>query len=193
MTNWLSTNPFRSNSVGDDVRRELGEEPTMLDASRLVTPPGLRGVDEPAAVYYFQRARAWMLKTSDEGAARRVAAQAHKKLVGKRSLTASDPFLHHMPLYVAYPGGYVKAAGLPEKKRETSKADAKHRILRKGKDTFGARGVKLTGSEGAYRLEIRPARKEFRGKFGATAVTAPTLDEIEKKLDGAIEKVEALL
>lgn len=182
-----------SNPGGEDVRRELQEEHSMLDASRLLTPAGLQGVDVPEAVYYFPRTRAWMLKTSDENTARRVAERAHKKLIGKPSLTAADPFLHHIPLYVAYPGGYVKVAGLPEKVRETGKADAKHRIMLKGKDVFGPRGVKLRGSEGDYRLELLPTRREFRDKFRAATVTAPTLEEIESKLDEAINKVSTLL
>ena len=174
-----------------DVRQELGEEPMLLDATRLLSPAVVRDI-EPKGVFFFQRNRAWMLRT-DEHLAERVARSAHKGLVGKRSLTAADPFLHHRTLYVAYPGGYIKVEGPPEKARDTEKSDKKYKILFKGKDVFGSQGVKLSGSEGSYTLELLPARKEFRGKFRATKITVATLEEVEKKLDEAIDKVAVLL
>jgi hypothetical protein len=103
--------------AGRDVEKELGEYPSMLDASRLLKPTVLRDVEQPPAVYFFQRGYAWMLKTHDQASAEKVARRAHKNLVGKRSLVASDPYLHHRKLFVAYPGGYVTHPGLPEKVR----------------------------------------------------------------------------
>jgi hypothetical protein len=180
-------------AVGDDVRLELGEEPYILDASRLLAPAVLKNMEQPPAVYHFVRNQVWVLKTVDERTAALVAAKAHKGLIGKRSLTASDPFFHHKTLYVAYPGGHIKVEGPPEKARETKKADLKHHILRKAKGTFGARGAKLSGAEGAYAIQVLPVRKEFRGKFSAALFRAPTLEGIEQKLDEAIEKVQVFL
>ena len=57
-----------------------------------------------------------MLKSSSD-AAENVARRAHKNLVAKRSLTAAEPYLHHLKLYVAYPGGYVTHPGLPDRGR----------------------------------------------------------------------------
>lgn len=186
--NWFR---FSNPTSRDSVRQELREEPSLLDATRLLAPAIVQDI-EPKGVYYFPRNRAWMLQT-DEHSAERVARRAHGGLVGKKSLTAADPYLHHLTLYVAHPGGYIKVEGPPEKARDTEKSDKKYKILSKGKHTFGSQGIKLSGSEGSYTLEILPALKEFRGKFRAAKFTAPTLDEIEQKLDEAIDKVSVLL
>lgn len=173
--------------IGLDVEKLLGETPMSLAAERLLTPAGLRGVLQ-GTVFFFRKKQSWMLRTPDEQTARQVARRAHKNLVGKRSLTASDPFLHHLTLYVAYPGGYVKVDGPPEKARDSEKLDAKYRITQKGKETFGARGVSLSGSEGKYMLVLTPTVKSLRGSK-RVQLLAPTLEELEQKLDDVIEDI----
>ena len=128
-----------------------------------------------------------------KSAAERIGRTVQKNLVPKTKLMAADPYLHHIPLYVTYKDGFAKLDGEEEKPKDTTKSDAKHKLLLKGKDTFGEKGVKLTGGEGEYTLEILPVRKEFRGKFRASKVTAPTLEALSAKLDEAIDKVSQFL
>jgi len=164
----------------------------MLDATRLLKPRTLAAID-PQVVFYYQRSRAWELRTSSESIAQKVVAKAQADLIPKTKLTASDPYLHQLELYVSYPGGFVQAGGLAEKKRETGKADLKHKILLRGQEVFGKAGIRLSGGEGAYVLKVLPARREFRGKFPAAQVTAPTLEALSELLEKAIAKVQPLL
>lgn len=175
-----------------DLRDQLHEEHSMFDASRYLKGPTLAAI-EPKAVFYYQRHQAWELRVKDADTAVKIAARAHKDLVSKTKLTAADQHFHHRKLYVSYPDGVVEHDGLPEAKRNTEKADLKYKILLKGEETFGKRGVKLTGAEGAYKLAILPVRKELRGKFSGGAFSAATLQELDQKLDDAIGKVQHLL
>lgn len=91
------------------VEQELGEMPTMLDASVLLKSEA-EGLIEPHAIYYFQRSRAWLVQvdaTTDAGA-EKLGRKVQRLLTSKRSLTASDPFMHALPLFVAFDGGYIK-------------------------------------------------------------------------------------
>jgi hypothetical protein len=164
----------------------------LLDASRLLKPRTLAIID-PKAIFYYRKSRAWELRVSNEATARKVVKIGHADLVGKTKLTASDPFFHHLELFVSYPEGFLQADGLAETKRDTEAADLKRAILQKGKEVFGPKGVKLTGHDGAYLLAILPTRPEFRGKFSPQRVTAGSLEEIQKLLDAASEKVQSLL
>lgn len=175
-----------------DVRDYLREERQMLDATRLLKPRTL-GVIEGDVVYYYRRSRAWEIRVRDKATAEKVVTKAQADLIPKSKLEASDPYLHQLELYVSYPGGFVQASGLVEKKRDTGKADAKRQILLRGQEVFGKAGIRLSGSEGAYVLRIVPARKEFRGKFRPSEVTAPTLEKLSELLETAISKVQALL
>ena len=164
----------------------------MLDASRYLKSSILSSLS-PAAVFYYQRHQAWELKVVDRETADKIANRAHKDLLPKTRLTASDQYLHHRKLYVSYPGGSIEREGVPEKQRSTEKSDLKRQVLRKGEDTFGPRGIRLSGSEGAYKLTLLPVRKEFRGRFPTAQVSAATLEELDRLLDVAIAKVEPLL
>jgi len=170
--------------------RVLTELAEALDASRLVKPSGLREVDG-GVIFYYRKSRAWAIdsQAQDEDAARRAGERVQRNLVGKKSLISSDPYLHHLTLYVAYPGGVVEIAGEPEKGRDTGKSDAKHKISYRGQSAFGKKGFALEGRDGDYKITIRPYLKEHRGKFAVSTFRAATLDEISAALDRVIEKL----
>jgi SAM-dependent methyltransferase len=94
--------------VGWDVESNLHEYPSMQ--SDLLKPTA--GI-EPQAAFLFTKARAWMVKTDAAGPkeAEKIGRRARRNLIGKRSLNASQPYLHALDLYVAYPGGHVLLAG----------------------------------------------------------------------------------
>jgi hypothetical protein len=191
-------NLFPSASTANDPRRQvenlLGEIPEMRDATRFVKPAGLRYLSPPA-IYFFKRARAWMIDEHDmdEEEAESIGLRVQRNLVGKKSLTAADPYLAPLRLFVVFNGGYIELPGEAEKARDTTTSDLKHKILFHGQEVFGKQGCQLDGHEGAYRLKILPSRREFRGKFPAAEVRAATLDEIWANLSKAIEQVSHLL
>ena len=176
--------------TASEVRDSLHEEPEMLDASRYLEHTTEL---DPKAIFYYRKNQAWELRVSNAATASKIAKRAHHDLVSKAKLTSSDHFFHHRKLYVSYPGGYVEQDGLAETKRDTGRADLKRKILSKGEAVFGSHGVKLSGSDGAYKLAILPVRKEFRGKFSMTNVSASTLVELDQMLDKAINKVKGFL
>ncbi|MFA5053123.1 MAG: hypothetical protein WC565_03630 [Parcubacteria group bacterium] len=174
------------------VIRLLGEEPTILSPSRVLKPAFVAKLpDQWNAVHYFQKRRAWMLLSDSRGSAEKLAASAFKNLIAKRSLTASDPFLHDKTLYVAYPDGYVVAEPPEAKpKSTTGPSDLKSRLLDKGREFFGESGFSVAGRKGDYAMTIRPALKRFKGVFGPSTTRADSLEELERRLDTVIAKLE---
>jgi len=183
--------------LGLSLIKELGEEPMQLDATRLIKPPGLKGLD-PQVIYLFRRAGAWMIKTAAPSPleALAIGKRAAANLVSLKSLASYDPGIHRLRVFIAFPGGHTELTAAPSSTPVTPKApsqsDLKASIVRRGKETFGATGVTLTGHAGAYNIVVRPGLKHLRGKFAPTNTSAATLEEISAWLDRAIEKVEAL-
>ena len=102
--------------VGWPVEELLGE-PAGMHSDLLKPTDGL----EPQAAFTFRFARAWMVKTDASGPeeAAKIGRRARRNLIGKRSLTAAQPYLHDRDLYVAYPGGYVHLPASPRINRRT--------------------------------------------------------------------------
>lgn len=177
-----------------DVENLLGEMPQTLAAQRLVKDEGLRGVDP--AVKHFFKSKAWAITTHARSAeeAAKIGKRVQSKLVSKRSLSASDPYMHDLDLYVVYDGGFVKLENEPkvEKVKAPGKRDVRDDILRKGKSVLGESGFKIGGREGAYHMRLIPALKKFKGKFSETSVSASTLEELDAKLDTVIEKLRGM-
>jgi hypothetical protein len=171
----------------------LKEEPSLLDATKLVKPAGLRVIGREV-ISYFRRNKAWLFETHEasKSSAERAGKVAQANLISKTILTASDPYLHQLDLYVTYQDGWVKLEGILEKPKNTEKADLKHKILLAGKAVFGERGIKISGGEGNYTLELLPVRKELRGKVRPAKVSAETLEGIQELLDKAIKGVSPL-
>jgi hypothetical protein len=179
-----------------EVEKKIGEMGSLVSAQPLLKPAGISLLKQPGVTYYRHK-RAWMIEVDadTEQEAKRKGQRVQQNLVGKRSLSSSDPYLHQLPLYVIFNTGWVVLEGIPERVKEhgTSLPDLKRDILRRGKGFFGASGVSLGGREGAYTLTLRPALKEHRGKFGPGSFRAETLEELSQKLDQAIEQVEKIL
>lgn len=170
-----------------EARASMGAQPYLIPAESVLSPQGLR-ITGPG-VYWSQGGRKWMIQTGarSEAEAKTLGLKVQKNLKSKGSLSASDPFLHHMPLLVVWSEGWVELPGIPEKKRDTEVRDTKYVLTKKGLDFFGSRGFSLGGRKGAYTMTIKPVLKEHKGKFSTTTVRAATLEDLEKKLDQAIQ------
>lgn len=170
------------------IEKALGEMGSLLDATRLLKPAGLKLIGEPRIVF-FQRARAWSVDLRSVSDAPKLFAS----LVSKRALTASDPYLHDMPLYVPTKDGFVvvtpaeKASKAP---KAPNKNDEKDALIRHVEAFFGLNSARIIGRDGDYNLALKPVGR-FRGVFGATSFSAPTLSELGVKMDAAIAKARA--
>jgi hypothetical protein len=175
-----------------EVERKLGGHPEALAAPGLLKPAGASLVAENRL--YYWRNKAWLIQVDAKGKNEAAAKgkRVQKNLAGKRSLRASDPYLHHIPLYVVFNEGWVALPGIPEKAKKDgpSLADLKFDIVRTSKDFFGSRSSSLSGKAGAYTLNIAPAKREHKGVFRPFRISG-SLPEIQVKLDEAIEKVQA--
>jgi hypothetical protein len=182
-------------SLLHELAAQLGEYHELFSAERYLKPAGLRLLSPPGMMlYYFRKSRSWAVEVpvATEAEAERLAVRIRGQLVGKRSLTASDPFLHDRPLFVIYQHGIVRNEAEAPAPRGPSAADQKHKLLYRAKDVFGERGAQLTGGAGDYRLRISPAKREWKGIFSPSTVQAATLDELAERLEEVIAKAEAL-
>lgn len=94
------------------VSQHVGENPEMLDARGLIKPAGLAKLSYQA-VFYFRKKKAWMVLADvvTKREAERLGKQVQKNLISKRHLGASEPYLYHIPLFVAFSGGHVELKG----------------------------------------------------------------------------------
>lgn len=170
------------------IERALGEMGGLLDATRLLKPAGLKLIGEPR-IRFFQRARAWSVDLHSVSDAPKLFAS----LVSKRALTASDPYLHDMPLYVPTKDGFVVVTPTPAAKKvrtAPSKSDEKDALVRHVEAFFGLNSARVLGHDGDYKLALKPLGR-FRGVFGSASFSAPTLSELSVKMDAAIAKARA--
>lgn len=82
--------------------------PSIIDATRLLKPEGLALLAKGPAIHYFRKRgapTAWAVDVGSVKDADRVGKKIFKSLVSKRALTAADPFMHDLPLYVVHSGG----------------------------------------------------------------------------------------
>lgn len=164
----------------------LDPTPFLKRPERLLSGTGIE---------WFNRTKLWMVRVDADTAeeAEAMGRKLQRELASKRSLTAADPYLHHVPLVVLYGDDQsVELPGLEESARRPKapgKADLRRSITDRGKAFFGNKGFTLSGAEGRYHLTFRPALKKFRGVFSETSTSAKTLEEAAEKLDQAIEKL----
>lgn len=176
-----------------ELDTEVGELGGLIAADPLLDPNFVAKLSMPG-IRYYQKARVWALQAPSEEQAQKIAEGAHRALVSRRNVSSSDPLLHDLRVYVGYPGGYFVAdPPVKEKRPKPTLAEDKRLFLLRAKEFFGESGVKLTGSEGDYRMMISPALKAHRGLFRPSIVRAATLEELGRMLDTAIAKVSAML
>lgn len=82
----------------DSLRATLGPS-YAHPAERLLRSEVLPLLRAPV-VYHFIKSRAWAVEVKDDVDPHKVGAALRRALVGKRSLTSADPFLHDMTLHV---------------------------------------------------------------------------------------------
>ena len=183
-----------------EVETRAGGMSQVFDATRFVKPPAvalIKSDDGGRAIRYWSR-KAWAITVDadSDGEARKLGEKVQKNLTSKKSMTASDPYLHQLTLYVIHNKGWVLLDGIPETvkvKTGPNLSDLKRSLVYKAEEYFGSNGATLGGKEGRYTLVLKPALAKHRGLFGESAVVAPTIPELETKLDAAIQKVESLL
>lgn len=89
------------------LERHLGgETPELLPVTRLIKPEGLALLANDGA-YRFKKARAFAVEAKPGLELVRVAKKIRASLVSKRALSAADPFLHDLTLYVVDKDRYV--------------------------------------------------------------------------------------
>lgn len=190
----------RSNPSGSmrEIEDIVGGMPSLLAATPLLKPPALALLHGgPKLFYWWVRGpKAWAVEVdaSDDATAQKLGAKIQKGLVSKKNLSASDPYLHDLPLYVTHRNGWalVETAEAPAKAPST-KSNAKSDLSEKAKAYFGANGATVGGAEGRYVLAIKPALAKHKGLFAETSVRAATIEELDRKLDATIQKLDGLL
>lgn len=107
---------------------KLKEEPQALDPTRLLKHPDLVPPEpsgRPRPLFFFPRNKTWMVwsPATTAAAAEKLGKRLQRDLIGKRLLTASDPYLHDAPLLVLYGSTFVEIS--PPTKKTRAKAAAK--------------------------------------------------------------------
>lgn len=179
-----------------DLERHVGGMSSLLAASRLVKSPALAAVEGGGIHFWWPKAWAVTVDAADDASAAKIGAKIRKGLVAKKSLSASDPYLHDLPLYAIHRGGWVlveKDATAKAPAKATSVSDEKRALQDKAQAYFGANGATLRGAEGRYTLQIKPALAKHRGVFSEGSISASTLPALEEKLDAAIAKLDAFI
>jgi len=104
-----------------DVENSLGEMPQLLDASRLLKSTS--GIQD-GAIRYFRRSHAWMVvvDATTADSATTIGQRVQRSLVGKRNLTAADPFMHDKRLFIVYDHGSIELPPAEEDSEIRAKA-----------------------------------------------------------------------
>ena len=93
--------PVTRSKHADQLSGKLGKSYTH-PASRLLTAD-VQGLLSSGVVHHFVSSRSWAVEVKEGVEPHKVGPKLFRSLVGKRSLTSSDPFLHDMTLYVVAP------------------------------------------------------------------------------------------
>ena len=88
----------------DDLRRMYGE-PEYRAANPFLKPPALKKILRGHVLYWRNKAWAVEVAATQEEKAVALGVAIRKGLNSKRSLTAADPFLHDLPMYVLWSNG----------------------------------------------------------------------------------------
>lgn len=195
---YLFTNPFGGPLPSISVLRDaLGEDHELLDPSQLLKHTNELVPDTP--LYYFRRSGTWavLAPTETPEGARAVGRRLFSALRPRKSVPASAPLLHELPVHLPVYGSSWVRVDPPARRVATRSgpklSEIKQAIIAKGNDAFGAKSIRITGKPGAYELHVRPTRKAVRDAFRGGTVSRPTLPELDAALDGAITKVQAWL
>ena len=176
----------------------MGRPGAHLSASDYLKQSGVDALLGARLVLYTDPPnRAWMVEVDADAPeqAAKLGQRVRRNLIGKRSLSSWQHFVHEWPLFVVYDKGYVRLQAPPPKAKgtESTVSSRKRTLLAKARGFFGQKGASLAGSEeDGYALTLRPALKKLRRVFSAGTARG-TLDELDAALDSAIDQVERLL
>jgi hypothetical protein len=184
----------------NEVRKQLEQlhrshSETLL-AKTYLGPAGLKLLADPGLQYWTRKAWSVRVNASDQATAKRMGQVILKSLRPKSHLTAADPYLYGLPLFVRFTEGWVEVEGLaPKEKVRTTPtvSDQKAKIQRLGEEFFGAGSIRLLGKDGAYTMHITPKLREHKGLFKDLSARGQTLDELSLKLSRAIDRAKQFL
>jgi len=141
--------------VAPNYEDELGlrELPETLAAERLLKSPELVS---DGRILSYRRGRTWAVRViaSSQDKAAALGRRIQKSLVGKRSLTASDPFFHDKRLVVIYDDGWVE---LPPAEASSEERSAARMTKQRDRDRVmvGKLLAKLISVGGAASIDTR--------------------------------------
>jgi len=163
----------------------------LFSGRTYLKPPGLRVLEEERISYWPNKAWAIHVDANSKSQAKKLGERVQRNLVPQSKLHSSNQLLHYLPLYVIFGEEYIKMDGLERKTPNASPArDQKRKIMLKGKEVFGAKGVSLSGRVGLYKLRIMPALKKWRGRFSPFEIRATDLFKLEEELDKVLKRLE---
>jgi len=87
-----------------DIEKKLGGSPRIIALNTYVKPEGREGLDG-AVLFWWNKAWAVISNARTESEALRVGRKIQRSLVAPRNISASDPYVHTLPLYVIYGDG----------------------------------------------------------------------------------------
>jgi len=177
-------------SIGKEFN---GEEPQIFPADIYIKPDAMKGIDA-GALYWNRKGWAVVTDARSESEAQRIGQKIQKNLIAPTKLGASYPYVHTLPLFVIYKGGRWVRLSPVEKKDEAktgpSISEQKDAIVRMGEEVFGRKSIRIAGSSGRYVLSINPTAAKMRKTVKPGSTSAPTLDGLRVKLEGAISAAE---
>ena len=181
-----------------EIRGKVGGLDEALSSHRLLKSPGISLLADPVIRYWDRRAWLVISKAPNVSGARAVGVKVQKNLKGKKTLSAADPYLHQLPLYVvAQDGKWVKIDPIPEKvkvKTGPDLNDQKRAVISKGEDYFGPGSIRITGGGSrGYTLAVTPKKPEHKKLFRMQTVKGSSLDDLSSRLDEAIGKIDQFL
>ena len=104
-----------------EIDKRFNSPGQILAASTYIKPEAMQGVDD-GIVYW--RGMVWAIqtdaKTKEE--ALRIGKRVQRNLVGVRSLSVSDPYVHTLPMFVLYENGSVEMPAAGSKKKSSGEA-----------------------------------------------------------------------
>jgi len=183
----------------DEAKRRLelgfGSPARHVAAGTYVRPRGMAAGVADLALLWPNQGWALISDAQTKAEAEAIGRKAQTHLTPPSKLTAADPYVHTLPLFVIYGRRWVKLEA-PQKKRTGPKpasvTEVKAALAREGNAVFGAGAVSITGKAGAYQLRIEPRKVALRRAFRPVTVSGD-LDKLESKLREAIKTAQAFL